>query len=238
MRTTYQILTSLNGGGDGRLSLPERLCHDCTADLGLTGAAMSLTTDEGFQAVVGSSSPLVKRLEELQFESGEGPAVEASRENRPVVHPDLTVGAATRWPVLAPAVLDAGIRCVYALPLQVGAVRLGGLGLYCATPGRLPDGAASTARAYAGAAVAVLLALQAQTSSGDSLHPQLDEPVRYRAEVHQATGFVSVRVAVTLADALLLLRARAFATDRPLLDVARDVLAGRLHIQAQESKDE
>jgi AmiR/NasT family two-component response regulator len=49
-----------------------------------------------------------------------------------------------------------------------------------------------------------------------------------RAEVHQATGVVSVHAAVTLHEALLLLRARAFAEQRPVGDLAKDVLNGRV----------
>ena len=47
-----------------------------------------------------------------------------------------------------------------------------------------------------------------------------------RAEVHQATGVVSVHAGVTLGEALLLLRARAFAEHRAIGDLARDVLDG------------
>lgn len=240
MRTTDQILTSLSPEGGGR-TLPERLCHDCSEVLGLSGAAMSLVNDDGLQAILGATSPLVHRLEELQFEVGEGPAVETSREGWGVLHPDLADGAVTRWPVFAPTALDLGVRFVHTLPLQVGAVRLGALGLYGATPGRPAEDGAATALSYAAAAVAVLLDLQAQAPPGDggnALHPQLDEPVSYRAAVHQATGYVSVQSAVTLREALLLLRARAYAGDRPLLDVARDVLAGRLQIQVWGSEDD
>jgi AmiR/NasT family two-component response regulator len=52
--------------------------------------------------------------------------------------------------------------------------------------------------------------------------PVLDD----RAEVHQATGVVSVQAGVGLAEALVLLRARAFADHRPIGDLACDVLAG------------
>jgi AmiR/NasT family two-component response regulator len=47
-----------------------------------------------------------------------------------------------------------------------------------------------------------------------------------RAEVHQATGVVSVHAAVTLQDALLLMRARAYAEQRPIAELAKDVLSG------------
>jgi hypothetical protein len=51
-----------------------------------------------------------------------------------------------------------------------------------------------------------------------------------RAEVHQATGVVSVQAGVSLAEAFVLLRARAYADQRPVADVARDVLAGRVDL--------
>ena len=45
-----------------------------------------------------------------------------------------------------------------------------------------------------------------------------------RAEVHQAAGMVSVQADVSLGEALVLLRARAYAAERAVVDVARDVL--------------
>ena len=47
-----------------------------------------------------------------------------------------------------------------------------------------------------------------------------------RAEVHQATGVVSVQAAVGLQEALLLLRARAYAEQRPIGTLAHDVVNG------------
>ena len=46
-----------------------------------------------------------------------------------------------------------------------------------------------------------------------------------RAEVHQAAGMVSVQAGVSLGEALVLLRARAFASERAVVELARDVLA-------------
>ncbi len=200
---------------------------------------MALMNDAGHQGVVGSSGTLAGRLEELQFELGEGPGPEASRTSRPVLQSDLTAGEMSQWPGFGPAALAAGMRAVFALPLQVGAVRLGSLCLYRSTPGHLNDDELATALAYARAAVVVLLRLQAQVPPpGSALHPELGDPLEYRAEVHQATGFLSVRASVGLTEALLLLRAHAFANDRPLLDVARDVLAGQVRITPEEGEDD
>ncbi|MFI6641961.1 ANTAR domain-containing protein [Streptomyces sp. NPDC050504] len=46
--------------------------------------------------------------------------------------------------------------------------------------------------------------------------------------MHQATGMISVRLGITPAIALLRLRAYAFAEERAVLEVARDVVARRL----------
>ena len=55
--------------------------------------------------------------------------------------------------------------------------------------------------------------------------------------MHQASGFLSVTASVGVTEALLMLRAHAFASERPLLQVARDVLAGRLHIEREKGDD-
>ena len=235
VRTTAQILEAINADGHSRHSLPELLCVDCRSVLGLSGAGMSLMNDAGHQGVVAASGSLATHLEELQFELGEGPGLDASRGNHLVLVADLALSPMGRWPAFGPAALAAGVRAVFALPLQVGAVQLGALCLYRATPGPWGDG--TTALAYAGAAVAVVLLLQAQTQPGPALHPELEAPLDYRAEVHQATGFLSVQASVGLTEALLLLRARAFASGRPLADVAADVLAGRLRIGSEDDDD-
>ena len=60
-------------------------------------------------------------------------------------------------------------------------------------------------------------------------------PVEHdRAEVHQATGIIAVQSGVPLPHALLLLRARAFAADRHILELARDVLSGSVTFPREE----
>ncbi len=236
MRSTAQILDAINADGSGE-SLPSLLCVDCTSAFGIRATGIALMNESGHQGVIGASGPLGAQLENLQFELGEGPSVDASRANSPVSHADLSTGAVLPWPGFGPAAVAVGIRAVLALPLQVGAIQLGALCLYRSTPGRWDNAGTATAMAYADAAVAVLLLLQARTQPGPALHSELNEPLEYRAEVHQATGYLSVKASVTLAEALLLLRAHAFASGRPLLEVSRDVLAGRLRIHPEEGED-
>ena len=71
------------------------------------------------------------------------------------------------------------------------------------SPAELTD-----ALTFADAATALLLHPQAQAAGTDLPLPLAERPGRW-AEVHQATGVVSVHAGVTLADAMALLRARA-----------------------------
>lgn len=232
-----QILAAISAPDEAGRSLPELLCVHCAEALRLAGVGMALMNDDGHQAVLGASGPLAARLEELQFDLGEGPAVDASRTSRMIVHDDLGNEALARWPGFTPLAVAAGVMAVIALPLQVGGIKLGSLCLYRSLPGSLDDDQARTARAYAGVGIAVLLDLQGRVWPSGILHPDLGEPVAYRAEVHQATGFLSVTASVGMAEALLLMRAHAYATERPLLDVARAILSGRLHIDPEEGDD-
>jgi hypothetical protein len=55
------------------------------------------------------------------------------------------------------------------------------------------------------------------------------------ARVHQATGMISVQLGVSLAEALLRLRAHAYGQDRPVADVAADVVGRRMRFDDSET---
>jgi hypothetical protein len=85
------------------------------------------------------------------------------------------------------------------------------------------------ALAFADAATVLLLKLQAE-ETGTDLPLDLAPAVEARAEVHQASGMVSVHAGVTLAVALVMVRARAYADQRPIAEVARDILRGFIRL--------
>ncbi len=53
-----------------------------------------------------------------------------------------------------------------------------------------------------------------------------------RAEVSQATGMLVAQLGIEPAEALVRLRAHAYATGRTATDVARDILDRRLKLEA------
>ena len=234
MRTSEEILSSLINNDQDQRTLPERLCEDCQNALPVDGVGMALMTDAGHQGVIAATDGPATLMEDLQFTLGEGPCMDASVKRRPVLQPDLARTATALWPSFGPAVLDAGIAAIFALPLQIGAIRLGILDLYRTTPGNLDAEQLADALAYADAAVAVLLHLQGTTTSGQGLHAQIGHPLESRAEIHQATGVISVQAVVGVTEALVLLRAHAYAVDRPILTIAREILAGTLRFPFRE----
>lgn len=206
--------------------LPGTLAAACVRALPVSGVGLAFMTDDGPAGMVTATDGPATELEQLQFTLGEGPCVDASRTGRPVLQPDLARTAPLRWPAFAGGALDAGIRAVFAFPLRVGAIRVGVLDLYRDTAGALSPEELTEALCFADAATLVLLHAQSE-------FPELGAmaAVDDRAEVHQATGVVSVQASVGLAEALVLLRARAFAEGRDLNDLARDVLAGAVEFR-------
>ncbi|MGY1810625.1 GAF domain-containing protein [Blastococcus sp. SYSU D00669] len=227
-----EILAALLAAGEDDGGLLPRLTDACARALPGTGVGLVLRSRDGPPATVAVAGPRASLAEELQFTVGEGPCVDAVRTGRLVLQPDLGRNGPTRWPAFSAAALDAGIRAVFALPLVVGTIRLGGLDLYRAHVGGLTDAELAEALSFADVATAVLL------HPGDDGASGRVAVVEDRAEVHQATGMVSVQAGVPLEQALALLRARAYAAERPVGAVARDVLAGVLTFSEVERPGE
>lgn len=221
-----EILAELADGDPDELGLADRLVAACARALPVTGVGLVLMTDTGPAGMVAATDGPAATMEELQFTLGEGPCVDAIGSGLPVLHPDLARSGPGRWPGFTDGALRAGIAAVFALPLRVGGIRVGVLDLYRDEVGVLSDAELADALSFADAATSVLLSLQARESGAlDGSTTVTAVPVlEDRAEVHQATGMVSVQAGVSLAHALVLLRARAYATEQPILTLARAVL--------------
>ncbi|MDO5752074.1 MAG: GAF and ANTAR domain-containing protein [Arthrobacter sp.] len=193
-------------------------------------------TSKGPLGILAATDGPAGILEELQFTLGEGPCIDASVSRRPVLQPELGRTGYSRWPGFTAGALEAGVKAVFAFPLQVGGIRIGVLDLYRDAEGDLGNGELVEALAFADAAVSVLLHLQAEAGP-DNIHPALLSGVMSRSEVHQATGMLSAQHGVSLAQALLMLQGRAYSSDRPILDIARDVLARRLKLGNEVAGD-
>jgi hypothetical protein len=212
---------------EGVVGMLQRLCGAAVRALSASGVGLSVMAADGIRGITAASDPASERIEELQFLLGEGPCIEAFASRRPVLVPNLSDGAMSRWPVYAPAAHGEGVRAVFAFPLQVGAALLGVLDVFRTRPGGLSGEELRQALTFADVAVTTLLDGQDNAEPGATANG-VDEAILSRAEVYQAQGMVMVQLGVTLGEALARMRAYAFAENRRLDQVARDVVARRL----------
>jgi hypothetical protein len=184
---------------------------------GVSGLGAVLTSAEGTAESIWSSGRANAALSNLQLTLGEGPSVEAARHGVLVLEPDLVDSQTTRWPAFAGAAGELGVGAVFAFPLRVGAIGLGVLELHRDSPGFMSNGQISDVLVLADALTSLLLRLS------------LDgEFVVLRTAVHQATGMIAVQLGISLDESLVRLRGHAFGSNRPIDEVAADVVAQRL----------
>jgi hypothetical protein len=225
-----RLLDSL-AGGPGPEDLSARLCRAALGALPVTGVGLALMTAQGHGGLVAATDGPATTMEQLQFTLREGPCIDAARSGRPVLEPDLSATPAGTWPGFLAGLAGTDVRAIFAFPLRVGGIRIGVLDIYRDAVGVLTDAELGTALAYADAATLLLLRLQELSRDG-RLHPMLDQPWEHRAVVHQATGMVSVQADATIADAFDILAAHSFASGRPIVEVARDVVERRIRLDS------
>lgn len=221
---------------DGRrgVDAADSLCAACVTLFDIEAAAISLVFDGVSSGTLGSSSAPARTYDELQFTLGEGPCLDSVKHEIPMLAVDLA--KEPRWPAYGPAMLAHNIRSVYALPIVVAAEFIGALDLFRVQPGELDGDAlagAIAAAELAGVTVLDLLDADLQAAITDpSSNAWTELNALSRAEVSQATGMLVAQLGVEPAEALVRLRAYAYATGRSATDVAGDILDRRLKLQA------
>lgn len=190
----------------------------------MAGAGIMLSS--GGQSVCSASSGEVGGLmEDLQYTLSEGPSLDADRLGRPVLEPDLTGPVAPRWLAFAGSALNADVKAVFAFPLRRTSTSLGALGLYASRPGPLRNERLANALVAVTAGAVMRMPWQFTDHEG-----MAGGGWDFRPVVQQATGMVAAQLGIAFDEASVRLRAHAMSIDRPIIDVARDVVARRLRL--------
>jgi len=174
-----------------------------------------------------TTNPTSALIERLQYDLGEGPCIDAHHRGGPVLEPDLESPDTPRWVGFSGPALAVGVRAVFGFPMRVGAVRLGAMNLYNDFPGSLSDDQHADALVMADIAAESVLLLQAGAASG-TLATELAAEADFRYIVHQAAGMVAGQLGVSVAQALIRLRAHAFGNDKNLTAIAEQVVGRTL----------
>jgi ANTAR domain len=203
--------------------------------LGIDAASISIVFDGASTGTLGASGEHARACDELQFILGEGPCLDSVAHRIPVLVVDLADPEEARWPAYGPAMLAQHMRGVYAIPVVVAGAFVGALDLFCAQPRPLTGDelvGALAAAELAGIPLLDLLDADLAAAVGDPHSNAWAElNALSRAEVSQATGMIVAQLEVEPAEALVRLRAHAYATGRSATDVARDILDRRLRLE-------
>jgi hypothetical protein len=200
----------------------DHLCQLSAEVVGVTGAGIMLMSDDTFpRGSLCSTNSVSAMIEELQFTLGQGPCIDAYRDDRVVSEPNLAGPTSSRWPALCPPLLAAGARALFGFPLHVGGIRMGALNLYQDHAGDLSSTQHADAMTLAYVSARVVLG-----NYGDFDALNAGPGADFHLVVHQAAGMVSVQLGVGLAEAMVRLRAHAFAEEESVDDVA-ELVVGR-----------
>jgi ANTAR domain-containing protein len=211
------------------------VCMAAVAAIGASGVSLTAASIVRADHVMCVTDEVSERLEELQLTLGEGPRADAYAAGGPVLISDLADSESQRrWPGFAPAARQAGAGAIFAFPLQIGVIRAGVLSLYRTRPGPLGAGQLGDALVFADIATVLLLDGQHQPAGSAAVTGPGGQPedlALHRAEIDQATGMLTEQLGASIEEAFVRLRAYAYAHDRRITEVARDIVARRLRLR-------
>ena len=177
------------------------------ASITMLGPGRSLTT-------VASSSDLINGADQLQYQLGEGPCLDAVWEDGLFVIPDL-VGDG-RWPRWAPKAAELGVASMLSLHLFTDTA-LGSLNLYALRPRDYDQADVEAARVVAAHASVVLAYARAEQN--------LWQAIDSRNLIGQAQGILMERFGLTPEKAFAVLRRYSQHHNRKLAVLAEELVS-------------
>jgi hypothetical protein len=213
----------------GRVS---ELAHPFMHLLPVSGASVSTFGPLLAAETISATDERALRVDELQFDLGEGPCWDALAARRPVLEPEFAP-THTAWPAFAHAIRDEQISAIFAFPLVFGPFEIGAIDLYSTTPVALT--VEQQRQTTALSAIVSRIVLRHAVGAADA---EADSTSAFsRRLIHQATGMVLAQLQTTPDSAYLIIQARAFAESRPMRAVAEDILERRIVFTALPEQD-
>lgn len=128
------------------------VAEQARAAAGCAAAGVTIVNDRGGALILGSSL-LGARLEQVQWDAGHGPGLEAIRQLQ--VFNVACLATTTSWPGFVSGALTMGMRSSLAVPITLRGRALGALDLYACDPAAF-DGAEELTLHFAGEAAVAL----------------------------------------------------------------------------------
>jgi GAF domain-containing protein len=185
----------------------------CTAIPGVDYAGVSIARRTGIETMA-ATDPIVERADQLQYELGEGPCLDAMAGHSVEVVPDMRVER--RWPRFAPRAVELGVLSQLGIEIFRQGSTVGGLNLYASTAGALDDTTEHAAGIFAAHAAIALDKTLTVTS--------LTEALRSRQLIGEAVGILMERYAIDDDKAFRYLVRVSQNTNARLRDIAQTLV--------------
>jgi len=200
----------------------------------VTGASVSTVGDILGSETLSASDERAVRIDELQFDLGEGPCWDVVAHGEPVFEPEIQTHPRHRWPAFMEAIRREPIGSIFAFPLSIGTLNIGALDLYHAEPASLSEEhsrqVAAMAEVISRYVMRRALRIAGELEPGENRHG--------RRAVHQATGFIIAQLGLQPEDAQLLIQGQALVQGRSMTEIAQDIIDGRLTFAKNEGRIE
>jgi GAF domain-containing protein len=186
---------------------------------GCDRAAIGVLDGEKFRSAA-ATDDVMRLIDELQDEVGEGPCLEASVDNVAQVDNDIATGS--KWPRLAALVVArTPVRAMLAIPLIDEGRRAGALNIFSDRTDVFDDEAVETAAILA-AFASVALAGASHAARAD----QLEVGIVTNREIGAAVGILMATHGITQEQAFDLLSNASQRLNRKLRDIATGIVRG------------
>jgi GAF domain-containing protein len=190
---------------------------------GVEEVSVTLVSAEGEASSPAFTGELALAADEMQYERGYGPCLDAGRGGVVLLVADMRTEQ--RWPDYAANVLEVGIRSSLSVPLPVQDEVIGALNCYSTRAHSFTDASVDVASQVA-AFVAVAVTNATAYTDAVVLAEQMRQAMATRAVIEQAKGALIAQHGCSANDAFDMLVRASQRSQRKLRDVAAAMVAG------------
>ncbi|CCH29512.1 GAF and ANTAR domain-containing protein [Actinosynnema sp. NPDC047251] len=182
-----------------------------------------MVVDQGEVRTVAVTGEVPAAIDQAQYETGQGPCLQALLEQNLVSTPDLD--SETRWPAFAARARASEVSSMLSFRLYARGSDVGALNLYASTAHAFDEESEHVGRLFAEHAAVALANAQQRA--------HLAEAVRTRDLIGQAKGILMERHKLTADQAFTLLVRASQRTNSKLRDLAEELTTtGSLTVEA------
>ena len=201
----------------------QRLVDGAKRLFGADGVGLMLIDADGDLRWAAASDQRTQNVEAAQERCGQGPCIEAFSQRVPVAIADVT--AEPQWRQLAGVMVAEGVHSAASVPVELDGSPVGTLDAYSAAPWDWDASEISALETYAGLVATVLVAAATAHLQG-RMAKQLQTALEHRGVIEQAKGVLMEREGLDATAAFERLRRTARSSERKVVDVAEELLAG------------